>query len=487
MSFWNPENIKSVTGAAWLMRPGPASREPEGLSTDTRTLRPGQVFLALRGAHHDANTLAPAAARAGSPLIILDRREGLAGVPERGVGVLLVPDSRRALVRLGAAYRRSLDSTRVIGVGGSNGKTTTCRLIDAVLSGTLRGSSSPKSFNNDVGVPLTILGARRADQYLVCEMGTNAPGEIVALAAVVEPDIGVITSIGREHLEGLGSVRGVVQEEVTLLSTLRPGGLALVNADSPALVEAARAIVSSLPKVSMLTFGFAEHADIRVTNAESTTRGTTFTLNDSSRWSLPLLGLHNASNAAAAIGVARRLGVPAETIRGALGDAKGAPMRLERREVAGVVFINDAYNANPESVMAAVTTFAQVARGARRRVVILGDMLELGEGAPDHHREVGDFVAAHGAADVVILVGRLSAFTGERLGRSLPPDRVSHFAGTEDAGAIAGLLRPGDVVLLKGSRGMRLERLIDAWASAASVIGEPRMTGVAGTTPGDFA
>lgn len=466
MTFWRAETIKSAVGGAWLARQD-ASKRPltEGVSTDSRAVKPGQVFIALRGEKHDAHAYLADVVKAGAAMLIIDRPETLAtsGAAEAGVGVLHVPDSGAALLRLGGVYRKSLETTRVIAVGGSNGKTTTCRLVEQLLGGTLRGTASPKSFNNAIGVPLTVLGAKRSDQYLLCEVGTNAPGEIAPLADLVSPDIAVITSIGREHLEGLGSIEGVIKEEVTLLASLRAGGLAVINADTPALVEAARSILVKLPQRSIVTFGFSAGADIRITAVEVSDRGTRFTLNERESFFVPLIGRHNALNAAAAIAVARRMGVPSDVIEAALAKANGAPMRLERREVSGVVFVNDAYNANPESMIAAIRTFAEVGASGRR-VLILGDMLELGGHAPELHREVGEVLAREGTPDLLVLVGNHAAGIGERAQRVMSSDRVVYVpdAGAASAGAIAAMLNAGDMVLLKGSRGMGLERIMEA-------------------------
>src|SRR5205814_447570 len=188
MSFWESENLRGAAGGTWLARPTAAAKIT-GLSTDTRTLEPEQVFLALKGERFDGHEMLADAAAKGSPLAIIDRDIE----SPRGMGVLKVPDTRRALLRIAAAYRQTLEGTKVVAVAGSNGKTTTVRLIDAVLSQGLKGAASPRSFNNDVGVPLTLLSASPGDAYLVCEVGTNSPGEIGRLGEVVQPDIAVIT------------------------------------------------------------------------------------------------------------------------------------------------------------------------------------------------------------------------------------------------------------------------------------------------------
>jgi UDP-N-acetylmuramoyl-tripeptide--D-alanyl-D-alanine ligase len=478
MSFWSVESIKTVLGGAWLARGGDV--ELDGVSTDSRTTRTGQLFIALRGENTDGHRYLAQAVGAGAGMLIVDDPASTAGL-QRPPAVLHVPDTGAALLKLAWAYRRTLERTRVIAVGGSNGKTTTVQLIQQVLSTRLRGTASIKSFNNAVGVPLTILSAKRTDQYLVCEVGTNAPGEIAPLTACIEPDIAVLTSIGREHLEGLGSLRGVVQEEASLLAGLRPGGVAVLNADAEGLVETATPLLAALggkgaSARTVVTFGWHDGADLRITRCDQRFEGLRFCFNERDCYDLPLLGEHNAGNAAAAIAVARRLGLDNDAIREGLSKARGPDMRLERCVAGGVSVINDAYNANPDSVLAALKTFAQVGAGGefRRRVLVLGDMLELGDHGPDMHREVGE-AAARVGADLVVLVGRLSLFTGERLSRAQPGVELAMFEDLDDGrdGQAAALLRAGDLVLLKGSRGMRLERVLRRLESAAATRLEP--------------
>ncbi|MCC6678199.1 MAG: UDP-N-acetylmuramoyl-tripeptide--D-alanyl-D-alanine ligase [Phycisphaerales bacterium] len=470
MTFWRLDNLKSITGGTWLARPAGPEASAQGLTTDSRQSSTGRAFLALKGERTDGHLYLKQAADQGAVLLIVDR-DGpiLQGLPP-ATPVLKVADTSAALLRLGAAYRRTLEGTKVIAVGGSNGKTTTTRLIEAVLSQRLRGTASAKSFNNAVGVPVTILGARRGDQFLVCEVGTNAPGEIAQLAPVIEPDIAVIVSIGREHLEGLSSLDGVVREETSLLGSMHPGGSVIINADCPQLVDAVEAMASAGGAASIVRFGTSPRADLRVTAIEPSTSGVRFRINDRQWLSVPLLGRHNAINAAAAVAVARRLGLDWPDIEAGLAAVKGPDMRMQRRIVGGIEFINDAYNANPESALAAIQTFKEALAGAdpagagpQRRVMVFGDMLELGGAAPDAHREIGDAIVASGCFDLAVFVGPLAMFAAERVGRAWPGDRV-RIVETYDqaAGAVGPLLKRGDLVLLKGSRRVALERVVKA-------------------------
>lgn len=456
MSFWESENIRSVVGGTWLAKP---QKPCSGVSTDTRTIKPGQVFIAIVGDQFDGHTKLADAAAAGCPLAIIDSPARAGSLPA-GLGILQVRDNtRRALSRLAAAYRRTLDGTKVIAVAGSNGKTTTVRLIDAVLGTTMKGTASVKSFNNDIGVPLTILRATPGDGYLICEVGTNAPTEIARLSEVVSPDLAVIVSIGREHLEKLGSLAGVAREEASVLEFVRPGGAGVYNADAPELAAAIAALPPDHRPRTMIGFGHSTGADIRVAEVSQDWDGLRFTLNDRASFRLGLLGAHNASNAAAAVAVGRRLNIPDDRIAAGLASATGPDMRLERLTIGGIRILNDAYNANPDSMRAGLETHRQV-RAAGRKVVVLGDMLELGDHTESEHRGIGDLLRTRPDLGWIVLVGPSMRSAAE----ALPADRVLWLPELDEshaAEAAAGL-QDGDLVFVKGSRRMKLERLIDA-------------------------
>jgi UDP-N-acetylmuramoyl-tripeptide--D-alanyl-D-alanine ligase len=477
VTFWTPDNLKIATGGSWLARGDPRAGAPAlaGLSTDSRAVRRNQVFLALRGDRFDGHAFVTDAVRAGAGMVIVD--DPAAFKPDRldrPVPAICVADTAKALLKLASVYRRQLDTTRVIAVAGSNGKTTTTSLVASVLSSRLRGTAPRGSFNNAIGVPLTILSASTADQFLLCEVGTNAPGEIAALAEVIEPDVAVLTSIGREHLEGLGSIEGVAREEGSLLAYLRPGGLAVVTGDTPLLGE----FLAPVPH--LVTFGRSPSADLRLTEFvhEAPTpggipSGSKFSVNDRWTYRTRLLGEHNALNALAAIAVGRRLGVTDDEIARALAEAKAPPMRLERSTIGPVEVLNDAYNANPDSMAAALRAFLELGAPARRRVAVLGDMLELGLHAADAHRQVGRLLRSNPGVDAVVLVGHLMLHAAEALhdpgtaggpGKPWADERVLCVSDLDDAQAAAAarFVRPGDFVLLKGSRGRRLERMFPA-------------------------
>lgn len=558
MPFWTPETIRAACAGSWIIRPPqieipkdrPADLPPpplhapiSGLSTDTRTLKPSQAFLALRGESFDGHRFLAQAITAGAPILIVDDADA---VPEGGftpaVGVMKVADTGQALLRIAAAYRKTLERTRVVAVCGSNGKTTTTNLIGHLLSTCgLRGTVSRKSFNNAVGVPLTILAAQPSDQYLVCEVGTNAPGEIAQLAEAVAPDIAVITSIGREHLEKLGDLAGVVREEASVFKFLRPKGCAVVNADIPELAEH----VEKVPQV--VSFGRGDQANFRLTSVRhvlgdaggdglSETPGApavslAITFNNRFNATVPLLGEHNALNALAALAVARRFGVDESKALAALATARGPDMRLQvcrlgapsQREGDGgragvspddpdaITLINDAYNANPDSMSAAVRTLAALSADLRptRTVAVLADMLELGAAAREGHESIAHVIldsfspsqreGAGGRAAIfpdaaqpgssfaapdllVILAGPNMAHARRALiAGGFPESSLIHLPEPDDAaiGRIAAAVYPGDLVLLKGSRRMRLERVLEAlrartFPRAIAAVAEPK-------------
>lgn len=458
MTFWDPVRIRAILNASWLARTSRA--DIAGVSTDSRAIQPGQVFFALRGDNFDAHDYLAAAAEAGSPLLVIDDLEALEhqNVPD-DVGVLKVPDTLDALTHLAAAYRRTLDGARVVAVTGSNGKTTTVRLIDAVLGSRLRGTASIKSYNNLIGVSLTILAAKPSDQYLVCEVGMNAPGEIAPLARIIDPDIAVVTNIGRAHIEAFGDREGIAREKAVLLSYLRPNGLAVAPANEPLLADFLR------PVPNVLLYGTDEDANLRITNLRQHPDNTlSFVLNDRADFTIPLIGRHNALNAVAAIGVARRFGLSDADVATGLARADPAEMRLTRSTVAGIDVFNDAYNASPESMTAAIDTFAELTTGATRRVVVLGDMLELGDAATSAHEEIAQHLLERFTPDLLVAVGAHALVIAERVSRDIPPDRVVILSQL-DADApkrVAARIRKGDAVLIKGSRRIGLERIADA-------------------------
>ena len=429
----------------------------DGVSIDSRTARPGNLFVAIRGQNFDGHDFLDLAAHAGCIAAIVDSdgcRVGLADQSERrfGAGMITVDDTVKALGMLAVENRKKAAVTTVIAVTGSNGKTTTKRMIDHILSRRLTGSAGPKSFNNEIGVPLTLLGVMRNDDYVICEIGSNAPGEIRHLSRMSRPDIGVITSIGPTHLEKLGSLENVAVEKASMLSMLADDALAVVWGDSDELNHAAKAYDGLMVK-----FGRTEQCQLRLSDYRPVGRGCVFEINGRLRVELPVTGSHNALNAMAAIAAAQRMGVDPDRAAAELADFAGAPMRLEWVQAGPITIINDAYNANPSSLAAAGQVLGSAE--ASRRVLVAGDMLELGDAAEEYHRQAG-LQLGQGNLDLLIGVGTLGRYIA--MGADGEDVETLSFETVEDLSAeIVDLLKPGDAVLVKGSRSMGMERLVE--------------------------
>jgi len=463
-SFWHPDALRAAAGGGrWLRRPVDSTApvpDLAGLSTDSRSIKPGQVFLALRGENFDGHDFIHDAVRRGAGMAILDTPPSQIDTFPPATHILLVDDSLKALTRLATAYRKSLKTTRFIAVTGSSGKTTTKQMLSAVLSRKFRITASPRSFNNHIGVPLTALSAGNRDQYVICEIGTNNPGEIAALTSIVVPDIGVITGIGRVHIEGLGSLEGVANEKAALLHGLAHGGWAAVNIDEPAVLPHLESMERGV------TFGFSTDADLRITECEMNDSGTTFALNDRSRWNIGLHGMHHASNATAAVAVGRRCGLSDAEIRAGLLAVAPPAMRFVRHLLGSLELFDDSYNANPESMKASIRTFRQLTSNRSGRVVvILGDMLELGSLSEAAHlelaEELSDCSQSIAPPHLAILIGPNMRHAAASLHDRDEALSVVHMESASPPDVL-DLLQATDRILVKGSRGMRLERVVDA-------------------------
>ena len=451
-----PLKLSEVRAAVAGRPAGPGHYLPavavDGVSTDTRTIRPGSLFVALRGENFDGHGFLAQAKATGAVAAVVDSvpPDAPAGLP-----LLKVLDTRRTLGEIAHFVRRQFGDTKVIAVAGSNGKTGTKLLIHAALRKHLTGTVSPKSFNNDVGVPLTLFAVAPDQDYVVVECGTNHPGEIANLSRIAEPDLAVITNCGPEHLEGLGDLDGVRRENAAIVAGMRPGGCLIVNGDDPPLVEAVAGFGGEV-----VTFGFGLENDLWAGDVACDLGGVSFILGGE-RIRVPLLGRHVAANTLAAIAVARRLGVPEEQMLAGLAEASGPEMRLDLSEANGVKILNDAYNANPASVAAALETLRDLPHDGRK-VAVLGDMLELGEGSDRYHREAGELAAACGL-DVIAGVGPGGKLIADAAGQD-----ALHFPDAAAAAAgLVAVIQPGDLVLLKASRGVRLE-------AAAAALKAPR-------------
>jgi UDP-N-acetylmuramoyl-tripeptide--D-alanyl-D-alanine ligase len=430
-----------------------------GVSTDTRKITAGSLFVALSGASFDAHDFLGQAADAGATAAVVSRVP--VDAPEGMRLFVADTDTRTALGRLGRHRRRAFGG-KVVGVAGSNGKTTTKELLRAALGSTLRVHATEANLNNQVGVPLTLLSIPDDADVAVVEMGTNEPGEIEVLTAIVEPDVGIITSIGEEHLEGFGDVAGVFREEVALLEGLPAASVAIV-ADEPAELPAKAYELLGRGRVHVA--GLEETADLRPDGGMDSVD---VERDGSTRWSfrgtavhLPQPGRHNVRNALIALGVALELGVSADDAARGIGAMARPKLRGEWHEVGRMRVLADCYNSNPPSLAAAVDLLAAIPADAKK-VAVVGTMRELGAHADAIHRRAAEEIAVHvrdGGIDRVIATGdfvpafaRLAAELGDRLVTG--DDPLDAYA------ASAPSFEGNETILLKGSRGVQLERWI---------------------------
>jgi UDP-N-acetylmuramoyl-tripeptide--D-alanyl-D-alanine ligase len=436
--------IAEILGAA--PPPGVAEDRAVGVSTDTRKVSAGQLFFALSGPNFDGHEFVSEALSSGACAAVV--REDFAAPP--ATPLIRVPDVLVALQQLAKAHRHMVRA-KVIAVTGSNGKTTVKNMLAHVLGSKRRGRASTKSFNNHVGVPLTLLSAEAADDFLVVEMGTSAPGEIAALAAMTEPDYGVLTSVGFSHLEGLGGIEGVYREKMSLFDHVRTGGVAVVNARA---VDG-KAILPRAGELRWLTFGDHLEADVRVTDICGDLHNTFAWLDDRHFMRLRVAGAHNAVNAAGVFTLCRYLGLTADEILAALSRFDLPDLRLNVRRHGDVTVIDDCYNANPTSMEAALALLAHTQ--APRRVFVVGQMAELGAHSVELHRQVGRRAAALGVELIVAIGEPTRALVDGACENGHSPDVVCFGDKLEAERELPGLLRPGDTVLIKGSRAAGLE------------------------------
>jgi UDP-N-acetylmuramoyl-tripeptide--D-alanyl-D-alanine ligase len=455
---FSPDELAAATGGRWIGAAPPA--EVAGVSTDTRTLAPGALFLALEGERFDGHAYLDDAAGKGAVAAVVAEGRAPAAAP---LPLLAVKDTLAALGAIARHHRRRFH-VPVVGVTGSNGKTTTREMIAAILATRGPVLKTEGNLNNEVGVPLTLLGLGPEHRSAVVEMGMSHPGEIARLAAIAEPYVGVVTLAAAAHLEGLGTVDAVADAKAELYEGVADTGIVIANADDPRMLKRAQA-----SRHRMLTFAAAAGRRGDVVVLEITSQGEDglrFVLGVGNREvavHIPaLVGVHNAANAAAAAATAVSLGCSDREIAQGLAAVRpvGRRLRLDRL-ASGLRLVDDCYNANPASMSAALRTVVDLAAPGARPVAVLGDMLELGAFEAEAHRNLGAEAARSGVA-LLAAFGPRSRGTAE----------AARAAGletfhTDDMDALvrwarAELAPSSDVLLVKGSRGMKLERLVEA-------------------------
>ena len=434
-----------------------ADQSFSGVSSDTRTLKRGELFVALRGPRFDANQFVSAAQSAGAAGAVVDSPQDAATISQ-----IVVQDTQAALERLGHAWRSQF-SIPVLGVAGSNGKTTAKEMTATILAQAGSCLSTRGNLNNHIGVPLTLLRIEAANRFAVIEMGANRAGDVAALVRIAQPTVGLITNAGAEHLEGFGSLEGVARAEGEMVAGLPAAATAVINAD-----DEFAALWRQMTPARVLSFGIHRSADFAAADIRTTLGAdgfvTHFTLKSplgrDTLIELRMGGHHNVANALAAAAAASAAGATLQHVVAGLTAVRAVPGRLQFKKArSGAWVIDDSYNANPSSVRAGIEVLASL---EGRKWLVLGDMAELGEYAQSSHREIGEFARQHGI-ERLYATGTLAALAVESFGPG-----AQWFA---DAAVLAQALEAATAevrMLIKGSRVNRLERVVDALVGATS-------------------
>jgi UDP-N-acetylmuramoyl-tripeptide--D-alanyl-D-alanine ligase len=446
------QDVARAMGASGSPPPVPAA----GWSVDTRTQNAGDVYFALRGENHDGHEFVGAAVEKGAAAVVVEHHcgaeAGPKGHPALKSALLVVPDTLRALQDAGAWARRKWGGT-VVGVTGSAGKTTTKDAIAGLLATEWPVGKTVGNFNNHVGVPLSILRLPDGCRAGVLEIGMNHAGEIRDLAAIARPDIGVVTNVGYAHVEFFDSIEGVAAAKRELIDALPPDGVAVLNADDARVL----AFGGAHPGRS-ITFGFSEGAEVRAEAVECGAGGTRFRALGVD-FETGLTGRHAVSNLLAALAVARAFGIAPERLRDAVRGFAPGNMRGERTEHNGIAVWNDCYNSNPEAARSMIDVLRETP--ARKRIAVLGEMLELGRAADELHRGVGRYAAERGVDLLVGVRGNARAMVEAAREAGVPAEFIEDPAAAGEL--VKARARAGDAVLFKGSRGVRMERALETF------------------------
>jgi len=458
---WSLADIIDATGG--VVHTGSRNILFEGFNTDSRHIRPEQCFVCLKGDTHDGHQYIQAAVRQGVRGVIIDQaflgQMSLESLDAAGVTSVAVKDTLSALGDL-AAFRRQRSGLSVMALTGSNGKTTTRSMITGVASRRFNVLSPFGNYNNLVGVPLTLLRIEPDHEWAILELGMNCPGEIRRLGQICSPDIGLITNIGPAHLEGLGSLEGIMEAKGELIEAIASTGIMIFNADDPMVMRLAKRTVCQT-----LLFGLTAEAEIRASSLENTARGIFFQMRvpeGERRIHLQIPGAFNVSNALAAAAAGVCLGIPLDDIQMALQSftpVHGRLNVLEMRE--NIHLIDDTYNANPASVKAAIGTLEKLS-GDRRSIAVLGDMLELGNAAAELHTDIGRY-AGRSKLDKLFITGQFAAAVElGALEGGIPPADIFCGSKEEIVDRLDRAIESNDWILVKGSRGMRMETVVQA-------------------------
>lgn len=456
---WTTTEILKATGGSLLC--GDLQHVFSGISIDSRTIASGDLFVAIQGQVHEGHKFIPGIIDKGiQGIIVNESKTGELPVPDwrrKGIVSIAVKDTTKALGDL-AAFNRRRSNASVIAITGSNGKTTTREMTAALLSRRFNTLSTRGNLNNHIGLPLTLLRLNPQHQWAVLELGMNHPGEIGLLTQICSPEIGVITNISSAHLEGLGSIDGVMRAKGELLEKIKPGGTAVLNADDPKV-----SALASRTNLDTIFFGLSQKASVRALSIKATGTENHFRLALPTE-NLPIIlgipGEFMISNALASAAVGFKLGLTGTEIKGALENFKPVNGRMNILKTRkGVNIIDDSYNANPASMHAAITTMKAL-KGKSRSIVVAGDMLELGNQAESLHKMIGTFAAKSNIARLYITGDFAGHVKAGALEQNMKVQDI--FTGTKEEILIdiKARLLPGDWVLIKGSRAMKMEKIV---------------------------
>ncbi|KRE90426.1 UDP-N-acetylmuramoyl-tripeptide--D-alanyl-D-alanine ligase [Paenibacillus sp. Soil766] len=429
----------------------------KGVSTDTRSIQAGSLFIPLIGDNFDGHQYVEDAYQKGAAAVLWQEDHG--SVPS-GIPYIQVEDTLAALQGLAKAYRQELP-VRIIGITGSNGKTTTKDLVAAVLGSSYEVHKTKGNLNNHIGLPLTLLLLEETTQFAVVEMGMSGRGEIALLSEIAEPDAAIITMIGESHMLQLGSRDEIARAKAEIVTGMPAHSLIIYNGDEPLIEQALGEL--DLPKgLQRIRFGHGQDNDRFPTGIRMDADGAYFTINSPGYAELfiPLLGTHNVVNTLAAIAVGETFGVTPSAVAAGLRALQMTSMRIEKLTAAsGLTVLNDAYNASPASMRAAIALTEQLS-GFGRKFLVLGDMLELGEHEEQFHRGIGSMLSPE-RVDYVFTFGRLGRFIADEAAKQFPQAQVRAYDDKAQlAEELAALASAEDLVLVKGSRGMRLEKVV---------------------------
>jgi UDP-N-acetylmuramoyl-tripeptide--D-alanyl-D-alanine ligase len=454
--------LLGVTGGQLIGKPD-GDMSFSGISTDTRSLKKGDLFFALSGRRFDAHDFILEAAQKGAAGFVIANAQKIPSECKKSAVFIVVEDALKAYGDLAKWYRQKF-KIPAIAITGSSGKTTVKELVSHTLSQNFHVLKNKGTENNFVGVPKTIFSIESSHQMLVLEMGTSGPGEIDRLSSIIKPCVGIVTQIGQAHLEGLGSREGIKQEKLKILNHLERGGILILNGQDPMLED----VRSGVHKVLRVGFEKNKGQDFWADQIWLHEQGASFYLNGKDLFETRLLGRHNVFNCLLAITTALSFGVELGVVQKAIASFEPVPGRLCPKNIEGIYFLDDSYNSNPDSFLGALQMLKDL-KIRERKGVVCGDMLELGEAAQELHRQMGAAIAGL-LFDFVIATGPFSKFLiEEAVKNGFDAQRIYQAKDSAEAGKLCRKIAlAGDRVLVKGSRGMKMERVFECFTNSST-------------------